>query len=266
MSTKLHRSGRSEQGCEQMQVPAAVDLRHVSFSYDGQPVLQDVSLVVNPGDFLGIVGPNGSGKTTLLRIILGLQPPGAGEVRLFGQPLAAFRQWDRVGYVPQKAAAFNGSFPATVREVVLTGRVARRGLFRRLNREDRELARGALELVGMADYAERPIGALSGGQQQRVFIARALASQPDLLILDEPTVGVDAAAQEQFYALLRRLRRDLGLTILLVSHDIGVVTAEVSHLACLNRRLFYHGPASQFDLGRLPDLYGHPVAMVAHGH
>nr|PZN37152.1 MAG: zinc ABC transporter ATP-binding protein [Bacillota bacterium] len=243
-----------------------VELEHVWFSYGGEPVLQDISLTVGRGDFVGIVGPNGSGKTTLLRLILGLQPPQQGRIRLFGQDLSSFRRWDRVGYVPQKATSFNSDFPATVREVVLTGRIAPRGLFRPLGRKDRELADRALALVGLEAYADRPIGRLSGGQQQRVFIARALAGQPELLILDEPTVGVDAAAQQQFYALLRRLREELGITILLVSHDIGAVTTEVSHLACLNRRLFFHGPPEQFPTEDLSDFYGHPVTPVAHGH
>lgn len=243
-----------------------MELSHVSFAYDREPVLQDVSLTVGKGDFLGIVGPNGSGKTTLLRIILGLQQPQGGQVRLFGHDLTAFRQRWRIGYVPQKAASYNSGFPASVREAVLTGRIPQRGLFRWLTRADRRLADEALDRVGMLPYANRPIHALSGGQQQRVFIARALASQPELLILDEPTVGVDTAAQEQFYVLLRRLRQEVGMTIILVSHDIGVVTAEVSHLACLNRRLFFHGPPGQFDAHHLTDLYGHPVAVVSHSH
>lgn len=243
-----------------------VHLNHLQFAYGREPILQDVTLRVGKGDFLGIVGPNGSGKTTLLRIILGLQPPQFGVVQLFGQDLAVFRQWYRVGYVPQKAASFNSDFPATVREVVLTGRTAQRGLFRPLGRRDRELTDGAIEMVGMMPYAHRPMGHLSGGQQQRVFIARALVSQPELLILDEPTVGVDASAQEQFYALLRRLRQEMGLTIILVSHDIGVVTSQVSHLACLNRRLFFHGPPEQFDASDLSDLYGHPVTVMQYRH
>ncbi len=249
-----------------MQNGAVVALDHVCFTYEREQILQDVSLVVRQGDFVGLVGPNGSGKTTLLRIILGLQRACCGRVQLFGQDLTDFRQWARIGYVPQKAASFNSGFPATVREVVLTGRVPRRGLFRRLTRADHAMADRAIELVGMQDYCTRPIGRLSGGQQQRVFIARALASEPELLILDEPTVGVDSAAQEQFYTLLRRLRQEIGLTMVLVSHDIGVVTTEVSHLACLNRRLFFHGPPQEFSEHALSELYGHRVTMVAHRH
>ena len=241
-----------------------VDVEHVSFAYRDEPVLEDVTLTVRRGMFLGLVGPNGSGKTTLLRLILGLERPQAGRVRLFGEEVHRFRQWHRVGYVPQRVGAHLRGFPATVAEVVLTGRTARRGLLRRLGPEDRAKAYQALALVGLESLAGRPIGQLSGGQQQRVFIARALAGEPELLILDEPTVGVDAGSQAQFYAMLRQLRQELGLTVILVSHDIGAITEEVSHLACLHRRLFFHGPPDQFR--GFDALYGHPVTLVRHGH
>lgn len=249
-----------------MQEAAAVEMRQISFTYGREPILEDVSLSVGRGDFVGLVGPNGSGKTTLLRILLGLERPQRGAVTLFGHDLATFRQWSRVGYVPQKAASFNTGLPATVREVVLTGRIPQRGLFRPLGRPDRVLAYRALELVGIEALADRPIGELSGGQQQRAFIARALASRPELLILDEPTVGVDTAAQEQFYALLRRLRHEMSLTIILVTHDVGVVTTEVSHIACLNRRLCFHGPPADLDGHVWTELYGDGVGIVHHRH
>lgn len=243
-----------------------VEVVGVSYGYGAETVLQDVSLTVERGEFLGLVGPNGSGKTTLLRLMLNLMPLRSGQVRLFGQPLSQFRSWFRVGYVPQKAASFNTGFPATVREVVLTGRTARLGLFRRIGRADRQAAERAMELVGIGALANRPIGQLSGGQQQRAFIARALASEPELLILDEPTVGVDPAAQEQFYALLRRLRQEMNISIVLVSHDIGVVTNEVTRLACLNRRIHFHGPPAEFNPDRLSEFYGHKVSLVSHHH
>lgn len=245
---------------------AVIQLEHVDFAYGDHPVLEDVSLLVERGEFLGLIGPNGSGKTTLLRILLGLERPERGRVRLFGQGLDRFREWRRIGYVPQKAAAFNSSFPATVAEVVATGRVAARGWLRPLGRRDRDAVRRALEVAGIAELAGKRIGELSGGQQQRAFIARALASRPELLILDEPTVGVDAPAQEAFYALLRRLRQEMALTIVYVSHDIGFVTQEVTRLACLNRRLHFHGTPEQCHLESLNELYGHPVALVTHRH
>ncbi|MHB9144991.1 MAG: metal ABC transporter ATP-binding protein [Symbiobacteriia bacterium] len=249
-----------------MSQPFAVEIEGVFFSYERQQALEDVTLRVKPGEFLGLVGPNGSGKSTLLRLILGLQTPQSGRISLFGQDLGRFRDWRRVGYVPQKASSLIATFPATVGEVVQTGRITQGRLFRPITREDRRLARQALKLVDLERLENAPISQLSGGQQQRVFIARALANNPELLILDEPTEGVDARTQEQFYALLHRLWRDMALTIILVSHDIGVVTTQVSNLACINRSLYYHGSPADFRLQDLSNLYGHPVAAVAHHH
>lgn len=244
-----------------------VEVKSVSFAYGKEKVLDRVSLTVARGDYLGLIGPNGSGKTTLLRLILGLLPLTEGEIRLFGKPVEQFRDRWRVGYVAQKAASFNSAFPATVEEVVSTGLAARRGLFRRFTPSDRLAVRQALDRVGLLPYKDRLVGRLSGGQQQRVFIARALVSRPELLILDEPTVGVDPSAEEQFYRLIRSLREEMGLTVILVSHDIGAISHEVSTLACLNRRLFYHGPAAGFATAeQLSSLYGHEVIRVHHHH
>lgn len=243
-----------------------LECRGIAFAYGHAPVLEDISLTVHPGQFVGIVGPNGSGKTTLLHVMLGLLAPSAGEVRLFGEPAARFRDWWRIGYVPQRAQAIASGFPGTALEVVLTGRRARRGFGRRLRASDTEQARAALARVGLDGLATRPVAELSGGQQQRVFIARALASDPDLLVLDEPTVGVDVGASERFYDLLQDLRQRLGLTIVMVTHDIGVVAAEVSDLVCLNRTLFYHGPPEGFDETHLCEFYGHHVTLVTHRH
>lgn len=246
---------------------AIAEVEHVCFNYGAERVLDEVTLAVRRGDFLGIIGPNGSGKTTLLRILLGLLPPSSGRVRLFGMGLQEFRDWHRIGYVPQKAVAFESKFPASVLEVVMSGRCGWAGLGRRFDAHDRAAALLALETVGMAFYRDRLIGRLSAGQQQRVFIARALASAPDLLVLDEPTVGVDIDAQEQFYGLLRRLNRDLGTTLVLVSHDIGVVAAEVTQLACLNRTLVFHGsPEDAVRSGALAQMYRAESLVVAHRH
>lgn len=245
-----------------------VQLRNLSFGYGSDPVLDDVNFAVEKGAYLGLIGPNGSGKTTLLRLILGLLPaPRTGSIELFGTPITRFREWWRIGYVAQKAASFNSAFPATVEEVVLTGRAVRRGLFRPYAKADWMAVHDALNRVGMLGFKDRLIGRLSGGQQQRVFIARALVSQPELLILDEPTVGVDAHAEHQFYDLVRQLREEMGLTVILVSHDIGAVSHEVNQLACLNRRLFFHGSPEEFGTeDQLCELYGHPVTLVHHHH
>ena len=243
-----------------------VELEDVDFDYGAGPVLERINLTVEAGDFLGIIGPNGSGKTTLLRIILGLLPPTRGAVRLFGHPPGAFGQWGRLGYVPQKAT-LDPSLPVTVREVVATGLLPSLGLFGRLGVAARRRIEEVLGQVGMAAQASSRIGVLSPGQQQRVLIARALVSKPELLILDEPTGGVDPEAQTSFYALLQHLNRERDVTLILVSHDIGVVAKEVTKLACLNRRLIFHGrPGDFLSDAALTALYGPAVRVVTHEH
>ena len=244
-----------------------LELRNVSFGYSRELVLEEVNLVVDQGDFLGLVGPNGGGKTTLLRIALRLLRPRTGYVRLFGQPLESFREWHRLGYVPQTATSFDLRFPATVAEVVAMGRIAKRGLLRRGGSADASAIAEALETVGMADYRSASIGQLSTGQQQRVFIARALASKPEMLVMDEPTTGVDVPSQERFYALLRHLNGDMGITLVMVSHDIGVVMESVNRLGCINKRLVYHGePEGFLETELWEELYGYPVRWVTHRH
>jgi zinc transport system ATP-binding protein len=243
-----------------------VELEDVAFSHGEVRVLDRIDLTVGPGDFLGIIGPNGSGKTTLLRIMLGLLAPERGTVRLFGHAPSAFRQWGRLGYVPQKATLDPG-LPATVHEVVATGLVPALGLFGRMRAAERARIVEVLGQVGMAAHAGARIGALSTGQQQRVLIARALVSNPELLILDEPTGGVDPETQTSFYALLQHLNREREVTLVLVSHDIGVVAKEVTKLACLNRRLIFHGPPGDFlSDAALTALYGPSVRVVSHEH
>jgi len=243
-----------------------VDIEDVAFGYGDVPVLDGINLTVEPGDFLGIIGPNGSGKTTLLRIMLGLLEPARGSVRLFGHAPASFRQWGRLGYVPQRAM-LDPSLPATVHEVVATGLVPILGLFGRIRAAQNKRIDEVLAQVGMDRHASARIGTLSIGQQQRVLIARALVSKPELLILDEPTGGVDPEAQTSFYALLHHLNRERDLTLILVSHDIGVVAKEVTKLACLNRRLIFHGrPGDFLSDAALTALYGPSVRVVTHEH
>ncbi len=243
-----------------------VEIDNVSFAYGEVSVLEGINFTVAAGDFLGIIGPNGSGKTTLLRLMLGLLTPTRGAIRLFGHPPASLTQWGRLGYVPQKAT-FDPSLPATVQEVVASGLVATAGLFRRSNTGGRARVSEVLAQVGMKAHAARRIGALSVGQQQRVLIARALVTQPELLILDEPTGGVDPEAQTSFHALLHHLHREREVTLILVSHDIGVVAREVTRLACLNRHLIFHGRPGDF-LGdaALAALYGPSMRVVSHEH
>lgn len=242
-----------------------VEVADVTFAYGDRPVVEDVSLEVDRGDFLGLVGPNGSGKTTLLELIIGLRRPDSGSVRLFGQPAHAAETGKRVGFVPQDVAETEGEMPVTVREVVRMGRYPRR-LFGRFTAEDRAAVDAALRRVEIEDLAERRVGRLSGGQRQRVFIARALAAEADLLALDEPTVGVDAESREAFYDLLGELN-DEGMTIVLIEHDIGVVTTHASEIACLNRELYFHGDPETFvETDALSAAYGDGQSIVHHEH
>ncbi len=244
-----------------------IEVKNASFSYGNAEVLHDITLDIHQGDYLGVIGPNGAGKTTLLKIMLGLLPASGGSVRLFGRPIREFTAWEKIGYVPQKAVHFDVNFPATAREVALMGRYARRGLLRRIARRDREIADRALRQVGMREKQNSLIGDLSGGEQQRVFIARALAGEPEIIFLDEPTTGVDKNTQDQFYALLRKLNRELGLTLVLISHDIERVAGEVMHIACIDKTLVCHTSPQEFLAhGTSTALFGAQTKIIDHGH
>lgn len=223
-----------------------IELKNIAFSYGSNEVLHDINLEIHQGDYYGMVGPNGAGKTTLLKIILGLIKPTKGTVKLFDSELKNFKDWWKIGYVPQKASSFDSSFPATVYEVVLMGRYAKRGLFNRTTTEDRKIAEESLKQVDMLEYRNRLIGDLSGGQQQRVFIARALAGRPEVIFLDEPTASIDRHMQEEFYALLKKLNHELGLTLVLITHDIDMITKEAMHIACIDRTLTCHTTPEDF--------------------
>jgi zinc transport system ATP-binding protein len=245
-----------------------IEISEVSFSYSSEvEILKDISLAIHQGDYLGVIGPNGGGKTTLIKVMLGLLKPTKGTIKLFGTDLKRFKDWWKIGYVPQKAAYFDTNFPSTVSEVVSMGRYPKKGFFRGLNRTDKELIEQAMENVGITHLKNRLIGRLSGGELQRTFIARALAAEPKIVFLDEPTAGVDLNAQEQFYSLLEKLNKELDLTLVLVSHDIDVVAHEATELACINQRLVYHGPPKEFIKNDyLNSLYGKNVRFILHDH
>lgn len=246
-----------------------IRLENVYFSYGQKEVLSDINLTIEEGMFLGLVGPNGGGKTTLLKIILGLLTPQRGKVYVRETPLENFKDWNRIGYVSQKANSFNKGFPATVFEVVAMGLTAKLGYFRFLRKKHKERILKAIEQVGMQDYAQENIGNLSGGQQQRVFIARALVSDPELLILDEPTVGVDFQNVDRFYRLLHELNKEQGITLLLVTHDTGAITSHATEIACINKTLHFHGKSSDYGSltkEQLSKIYGHQVQLVVHDH
>ncbi|NIK67579.1 MULTISPECIES: metal ABC transporter ATP-binding protein [unclassified Paenibacillus] len=199
-----------------------ITLENVSFSYQSQAVHKGLNFSVKERDFIGLIGSNGAGKTTLLRMIVGLLKPESGTIRLFGQPVSQFKDWDRIGYVPQKNS-FNPLFPATVREVVLSGLYSRNKLFRKITKADQKKCEDALHAMNIEDLAMKRIGELSGGQQQRVFLARALINNPSLLILDEPTVGIDSETQEGFFHMIKHMHQHHNITFLMVSHDMEMI-------------------------------------------
>jgi zinc transport system ATP-binding protein len=231
-----------------------VDVRELEFGYTTTRVLVDISLRVDAGEYVAIVGPNGSGKSTLMKLLLGLLEPDAGRVRLFGEPARRFDDGARVGYVAQHAGT-STEMPITVREVVKMGRFPHVGVGR-LSETDWELVDRAIDTVGLSAFADRRVTRLSGGQRQRAFIARALASEADLLVLDEPTVGVDAESVEAFYDLLEALNED-GITVVLVEHDLGAVTSHAERVVCLDGRMYFDGPAEEFlDSDALARAFG----------
>ncbi len=249
-----------------MQTPEPyIELDNVSFKYDDAPVLENISFTVRKGEYLGIIGPNGGGKTTLLKIILGLLHPTEGRVTLFGKDHHDFKERFRIGYVPQRSTQAVKGFPATVFEVVKSGRVPRLGFFLGFKKKDIEAVENAMEVSGIVRYRDTLVDKLSGGERQRVFIARALAGEPDILILDEPTVGVDIGAQKTFYEFLASLNRDHNLTIIFVSHDVDAISKEVKTVLCLNHNLVCHGfPGDMVSEHILKRLYGDNTTKVHH--
>ena len=210
------------------------------FGYDRTPVLENVSVRVASGEFVALVGPNGSGKSTLLRILLGSLRPERGTVRIFGTDPASFDQRWRIGYVPQRPTLAS-EVPATVEEIVTSGRLARRGWWRPLTSGDRGAVTHAIESVGLREMASQPVNTLSGGQQQRAFIARAFASEPELLVLDEPVAGIDSESQRRFSDSLTHLIREHDAAVLLVSHELSAVAAIVDRVIVLKRRVIFDG-------------------------
>jgi zinc transport system ATP-binding protein len=243
-----------------MTTDSIISLREISFSYDGPQVLKGISLEVTEGEFLGVVGPNAGGKSTLLKIILGLLQPDSGEVRVMGKPPLEVRR--KIGYVPQYPE-FRRDFPVTVRDTVLMGRLGDTGFFGGYRRADREIADRVMAETEVADLAARRISTLSGGQLQRVLVARALACQPRILILDEPTANIDLRVESDIFDLLRELNR--RMTIIVVSHDVGFISRYVSRVACLARTLMCH-QTSAIDGKIINELYGMDVRMVEHLH
>lgn len=241
-----------------------VELHDGSVAIDGRPVVRGVDLTVPHGEFVALMGANGSGKSTLVRALTGLRPLSHGSLRLFGEPIDHFRQWSRIGYVPQRPSAATG-VPASVWEVVASGRLTRRRPFVPLRRTDREVIRDAIEVVGLEEKTHAAVATLSGGQQQRTLIARALAGQPDLLFLDEPTAGVDLPNQQELARTLQVLK-ERGATIVLVAHELGPLAPLVDRAVVLrDGRVVHDGPPLAWDEVHRHDLGDHSHHRESEG-
>jgi zinc transport system ATP-binding protein len=248
-----------------------LSVRDLTVLYQTSIVLERVRFDIASGEYVGIVGPNGSGKTTLIKAILGLVELAEGDVRLFGESLSGFSRWDRVGYLPQMTTLPLQRFPATVAEVVSMGLLARKTFPKRLSKADEEAVDRALSLVGVSSLRSRFIGRLSGGQRQRVFLARALVSEPELLVLDEPVTALDPDGREQFYQTVERLNRQLGTSVLLVSHDSATIGKYASKILYLDRKVVFFGAFGEFcgseEVTRyLGGAFQHLVCRQHHHH
>jgi len=239
-------------------VDPVVEIKDLWFSFNGRPVLRNVNLSIQEKEFLALIGPNGGGKTTLLKLMLGLLEPAKGEIRVFGKPPHHASQ--RMGYVPQEMG-MNRRFPVSALDVVLMGRLRTRG-WSRYSKQDKAVAQTAMERLGVWDLRNRRIGELSGGQRQRVFIARALVTEPEILLLDEPTANVDAKGQSDVYAMLKELNEKI--TVVVVSHDAMVLSAYIKSVACVNRHVHFHNDA-EITAEMLEMAYSCPVDLIAHG-
>lgn len=242
----------------------ALEIKGVDYSIGNKEILKDINLYLQDGRFLGIVGPNGGGKTTLLKIILGILKPSSGYVRIKGGSTSEAIKRGLFGYLPQ-SLKIDLNFPARAIDIVITGLYGKIGYLKFPSKEDKQKAMEVLMTMGMEEFAFEIFGNLSAGQQQRVLAARALIGNPEILVLDEPSTGIDVVGQEDFYHLLKGLQRRLKLTIIMVSHDIGALTGYVDEVACLNRTLHYHGsPVNALSEEILSRLYGRAVDIMLH--
>ncbi|HNZ60804.1 MAG: Cobalamin import ATP-binding protein BtuD [Candidatus Methanofastidiosum methylothiophilum] len=236
-----------------------IKIENLSFDYGDHRVLENINLNIYNDDFIGIIGPNGSGKSTLLKIILGLLTPTEGRVFLFNKSPKEGRKY--VGYVPQYAH-IDRNFPISVGQVVLSGRIGHTDFLRRYSKIDMDIAENAMKIMGISDLKNTQIGKLSGGQFQRTLIARALSTEPKLLLLDEPTANIDIQAETNFYDFLHKLSEKMA--IVLVTHDTGAISSHVKTICCINKTLYYHGEKS-ISLDVFEKLYGCPVELIGHG-
>jgi len=242
------------------------EIKNLSFSVRGQDILTNVSLEIFNGEYIAIIGPNGGGKTTLIRILLGLEKPTSGYVDIFGKRLKDFKDWHKIGYVPQRASLVDENFPATVEDIVNMGRTSQRKLFSFMSAEDKEIVYDAMIKMDVFSLKDKMVGTLSGGQRQRVMIARAIASKPSILILDEPNTGVDMVSQKKFYALLKELNSKEKITILFITHDVGVIADDITRLFTINQKAVVNdNPKEVLSCEDMSELYGIEAHLI-HNH
>jgi zinc transport system ATP-binding protein len=243
-----------------------IEVKDLTYSYNSKPVIDHISFDISEGSYVGIIGPNGGGKTTLLKLLLGLIQPDKGSIKILGHSVNDLRRKYQIGYVPQRVSQDNMQFPATVEEVVLSGRIPHLSLFEFYKAHDKTEVSKAMEIANVKKFRHKLLSDLSGGERQRVYVARALASEPKILLLDEPFVGIDLPNQQEFYSFLKVLNQEYGLTILFVSHDIDIISNEVTELLCLNRRLVCQGKTdSVIEGSMIEELYGKKVTHIHHG-
>jgi zinc transport system ATP-binding protein len=232
------------------------DVKDLNFSVRGQEILSHISFQIFNGEYIAIIGPNGGGKTTLIRMLLGLDTPSSGEIKLYGKEMSSFKDWYKIGYVPQRASLVDENFPATVLDIVKMGRSSKQ-------KADVEDAMTKMDVVNLKD---KMVGTLSGGQRQRVMIARALASKPEILILDEPNTGVDMVSQKRFYALLSKLNKEEGITIVFITHDVGVIADDIARLFTINQKAtICYNPKEALSCDEMTELYGIEAHLI-HNH
>ncbi len=242
------------------------DVKSLNFSVADQDILSDISFEIFSSQYIAIIGPNGGGKTTLIRILLGLEKPTSGSVKIFGKDTKDFNEWHKIGYVPQRATLVDTSFPATVEDVVNMGRTSQRGIFSSMSQLDKEVIIDAMKKMDIYDLKNKMVGTLSGGQRQRVMIARALASKPDILILDEPNTGVDTISQKKFYTLLKELNTLQKITIVFITHDIGVIADDIGRLFTINEKAtICNDPKKMMSCEDMSALYGIDAHLI-HNH
>jgi len=242
------------------------DVKNLAFNVRGITILENISFEIFSGEYIAIIGPNGGGKTTLIRMLLGLDKPSSGEVRIYGKKLKDFKEWHKIGFVPQRASLIDENFPATVEDIVKMGRVAKRGILSSFSKEDAKKVHDAMVKMDIVDLKSKMVGKLSGGQRQRTMIARALASSPEILILDEPNTGVDMVSQQRFYKLLSELNKDENITIVFITHDVGVIADDIGRLFTINQKAtICNNPKETLSCEDMSALYGIEAHLI-HNH